>query len=86
LHAGGIVICLTADPETLTARLLAEGHGKRPMLGDQPEDAVTRLLAARAAAYAANPLQVDTSGLDVDTVAERVLAVYKAQLEERETP
>jgi hypothetical protein len=56
------------------------------MLGDQPEDAVTRLLAARAAAYAAIPLQVDTSGLDVDTVTERVLAVYKAQLEERETP
>jgi shikimate kinase len=86
LHLCGIVVCLTANPATLTGRLLAEGHGKRPMLGDQPEDAVTRLLAARAAAYAAIPLQVDTSGLDVDTVTERVLAVYKAQLEERETP
>ena len=86
LHARGIVVCLIGDPATLTARLLAEGHAKRPMLGDEPEAAVTRLLAARAAAYAAIPLQVDTTGLDVDAVAERVLAVYAAQVKERETP
>jgi shikimate kinase len=86
LHARGIVVCLIGDPATLTARLLAEGHAKRPMLGDAPEAAVTRLLAARAAAYAAIPLQVDTTGLDVDAVAERVLAVYAAQVKERETP
>jgi shikimate kinase len=85
LHACGIVVCLTADPTTLTGRLLAEGHGKRPMLGDQPEAAVTRLLATRAGAYATIPLQVDTTGLDVDAVAERVLALYTAQVKERET-
>ncbi len=75
LQARGILICLTADPATLLARLLADGVATRPLLGSDPA-ALRRLWESRAAAYAAIPWHVDTTGLTVPQVTAAVLAVY----------
>ena len=83
LAARGILVCLQATPGALQARLQAAGVATRPMLGADPDAAMARLLAARAAAYAAVPLQVDTTGQDVDAVARQVLALWEAACRER---
>ena len=76
LQARGVLICLTADPATLIARLMADGAATRPLLGPDPAAALRRLWELRAAAYAAIPWHVDTSGLTVPQVAAAVLTLY----------
>ncbi|MDQ2805500.1 MAG: hypothetical protein M3Z04_01055, partial [Chloroflexota bacterium] len=76
LQARGILICLTADPAMLLARLVADGAATRPLLGSDPATAMRRLWESRAAAYAAILWQVDTTGLTVPQVAAAALAVY----------
>ena len=79
LQAGGVLVGLTAPPAVLLARLAAAGEiDRRPLLhGPDPESALTDLLAARAAAYAALPYQVDTTDRTPDEVAAAVLAIYE---------
>jgi len=74
LAASGVVVCLTADPQEIAARL--ETAEDRPLLGSgERGERVDALLAERAGAYEAIPLQVDTTGLSVDEAAGRVLAL-----------
>ncbi len=69
-----VVVCLRADPETLLARLATADD--RPLLaGDDREGRLRALLARRAAAYGAIPLQVDGSRGSFEAVARAVLAV-----------
>ncbi len=76
LGASGPVVCLTAPPEEIFRRL--ESADDRPLLeGDDRWTGIQALLAQRAAAYQRIPLQVDTSGLTVDQVADRVLAMVE---------
>lgn len=78
LQRSGLVVCLTADPETILRRVEREAH--RPLLaGGDPRARIDALLAARRAAYAAVPHQLDTTGLTPEAVAERVLALARAQ-------
>ena len=54
LGATGRVFCLTAELDTVLARVTADGVDNRPMLaGPDVEDRIAELFAARAAAYAA---------------------------------
>lgn len=72
LRAAGVVICLTAHPETILARI---GHGSaRPLLaGGSPRAAIERLLNERQAAYeAAADWTLDTSDVSVDEVVEDI--------------
>lgn len=78
LQARGILICLTADPAAILARVLAEGPIVRPMLGTDPAAAIAGLLAARAPAYAALPHHVDTTSRSVAEVAAAVWACYES--------
>ncbi len=75
LAAAGPVICLTAAPETIAARLGAAQT--RPLLaGGDPArilGEIRRLLAERQPAYAAVPWQVATDGLTAAAVARRIL-------------
>ena len=74
LLSSGTVICLEAAPEAILQRV---GNGTdRPMLGhgDRAER-IRKLLAERAEAYASVPHHVDTTGLNVDQVANRILAL-----------
>jgi shikimate kinase len=75
MRARGLVVCLTARPQTILARV---GHrlAARPMLAgtSTPLARVRALLGQRARAYAQADLTLDTSGLSVDEVAERLWA------------
>ncbi|MDD3828600.1 MAG: shikimate kinase, partial [Anaerolineae bacterium] len=77
LAASGHVVCLQASPDEIRRRV--EGGDERPLLAGDAGQAIDRLLAERAAAYGAFPLQVDTTGLGVDEVADRVLALVRGR-------
>jgi shikimate kinase/3-dehydroquinate synthase len=72
LRRHGLVVALTASPETILARV--GGGAGRPLLGGDPAASVRRLLAERDAAYRDADLVLDTSELSTDEVADRVLA------------
>ena len=73
--AGGVVICLTASPEALAARL--RGTSDRPLLAaaDRAER-IRELFAARAEAYAALPHHLDTTSLSPEATVEAVLELW----------
>ena len=74
LAAGGTVICLEADLETILQRV---GRGDdRPMLASPDRVARIRdLLAARAEAYAVLPHHLDRTHLTIPATAERVMGI-----------
>ena len=74
LAAGGTVICLEADLETILQRV---GQGDdRPMLASPDRVArIRELLAARAEAYAALPHHLDRTHLTIPATAERVMGI-----------
>ncbi len=88
LSAGGVLIALTATPAALFARIQAAGEGPiRPLLrGPDPEGALSALLAARAPAYGAIPVQIDTTGRTPDAVAAAALALYNQAIQPRAAP
>ena len=82
LEAGGTIVCLDADPATLTDRLA--GVPSRPLLspaGSPGQDGAGRrariadLLAQRAHVYGALDNHVDTGRLSIPAAAERVLGI-----------
>lgn len=81
-QAEGVVVLLTCERNALLSRLEESARrGARPLLGDDFAAQVDRLLAAREPVYSSLPLQVDTTDLDPEEVAERVLALYSAAIE-----
>jgi len=73
IAASGTVVWLRARPETLAARV-GDGSG-RPLLGDDPGEAMVRLSAVRAPHYAeVADLVIDVDELPVEEVARRILA------------
>jgi shikimate kinase len=83
LRNAGIVVWLRAPADTLVGRV---GDGStRPLLRDDPAGALARLGRLREPAYeAAAHVDVDTDGVDIDTVAARVLDAFAGALSERE--
>ncbi len=70
----GLLICLTASVDEILRRL--DNAHDRPLLATPDRRArIEALLERRAAAYAAIPHQIDTTGLTPDQVAERVIAL-----------
>lgn len=71
------VVCLTASPEAILARVGA-GEG-RPMLAgaSDPVERVGALLAQRAPLYALAHATVDTTGLMVAHIAERLAELWR---------
>jgi shikimate kinase / 3-dehydroquinate synthase len=74
LAAGGTVICLETDLETILQRV---GRGDdRPMLASPDRVArIRELLAARAAVYAVLPHHLDRTHLSIPATAERVMGI-----------
>jgi shikimate kinase len=75
LAAAGPIVCLTATPEEILRRVGAAED--RPLLAGATSDAarldrVRELLAARSAVYAGVSHTVETTGLTIDQVVERV--------------
>ena len=78
LKRAGIIVCLSARPEVIAARVRRAPH-KRPKLleGGKPlEERIAELMKERRAAYARADFTVDTSDLSVAESAERVLDVF----------
>src|SRR5262245_41435382 len=85
LRASGVLICLTARPETILARIgTADG---RPLLAGaaDPLAAIERLLAERAPLYAAADYTLDTSDLSLQAVVEQLCAVLPSLFPKRPT-
>ena len=80
VRAHGCVIWLTADPDTLAARVGAgTARARRPLLaGDAaPASTLERLATMRAPAYeAAAHATVDTAGRTIDDVTDAVLEEF----------
>lgn len=74
--ATGLVVCLSAAPDTILERVAHETH--RPLLaeGDKLQK-IRDLLARRQPLYDAVPHQVPTDGLSAEDVAERILALRR---------
>ena len=74
----GTIICLSARPEIIAARVRRAPH-KRPKLleGGKPlDERIAELMEQRRAAYARADVTVDTSDLSVAESAERVLEAF----------
>lgn len=72
--ATSTVVCLQADVDEVLRRV--GRNGVRPLLNvEDPRQHVERLLIQRAPAYGAIPLQLDTEGLSVAAVGDRVIAL-----------
>ena len=82
IASSGIVVWLRARPETLAARV-GDGVG-RPLLGDDPAEAVVRLDAVRAPLYAElADVVLDVDALDPVTVADRIIDAVDAAVDAR---
>ncbi|MFP4248131.1 MAG: 3-dehydroquinate synthase [Armatimonadota bacterium] len=76
LRDAGPVVCLTASPETILARIEAEGQ--RPLLEvEEPAERIRELLAERAGCYAQADFMIATDGVSPEAVADRVVAVLR---------
>ena len=72
LKAIGPVIALTASPKIILQRV-RQTLPHRPLLAGSPTLAqIQHLMAQRAAAYAKADMTIDTSGLAVDEIVERI--------------
>ncbi len=78
LRRSGVIVALRAQPQAILARVGA-GGGDRPLLGNDPEARVRRLLVERDPLYRDAALVVDTTSLTLDEVAARVLAFVSAR-------
>jgi shikimate kinase len=73
MRASGMVVCLTADPDTILGRI---GNGAdRPLLADASgrEARIRSLIGERAAAYADADLVIDTSRRSAEAVADAIV-------------
>jgi shikimate kinase len=88
LRRTGVVICLSARPEVVAARV-ARARARRPKLmeGGRPlGERIRELMAERAGAYSHAHASVDTSDIPVDAVVERVIDTYVAEAKLRWKP
>jgi len=69
----GIVVTLTADPAVLADRV-GKGDG-RPLLGDDPQADLARILQQRGAAYGEAHAVLDTGRLDAEEIVAEIVAV-----------
>ncbi|MGE0918727.1 shikimate kinase [Trichlorobacter lovleyi] len=76
LHAGGLVVNLTATVPVLAGRLALADD--RPLLkGDEALEArIERIMTERESFYADADIRIDTTGKTLEDVAAEILAVY----------
>lgn len=75
LGDNGLLICLRCEVEEILHRL--EGAQDRPLLYvEDRRGRIGELLAQRREAYDKIPYQIDTMGLTVEEVADRVIALF----------
>jgi shikimate kinase len=84
----GVIVCLSARPEVIAARV-ERSKTKRPKLteGGKPTlERVKELMAERADAYARADVEVDSSDLTVEQLADHVIAAFGVHAARRVLP
>jgi len=76
LAATGVTLCLTATLDTLLSRL-NDSH-PRPLLHADPRAHLAALLQERETLYNSFPLQISTDNRPPESIAEEVLALFRA--------
>ncbi len=73
LKSRGLLILLTADPQTIIKRL--DKSGERPLLNvSDPEEKVKALLEEREHSYSICEAKIDTTAKSIDGVVEEIVA------------
>ena len=77
LKKRGVIVCLTADVDTILAR--TSRRGERPVLDGQADrrKGIEELLASRQAMYARADYSVDTSSLSPMQVTEEIMGFLR---------
>ncbi len=73
----GLVVCLTASPETVFQRL--ENDTTRPLLSGDKKEQISAILESRRPLYDAIEHQIDGDRLDPEGRAEAILKLYKLE-------
>jgi len=77
LSATGLCVCLNAEPAAILERL--EGDGSRPLLAEGNKlEKIKSILDSRREKYARVPQQLDTTGLSVEQVVDRIIEMSGA--------
>jgi len=72
IEAGGALVCLTGEPKVLLARLEQDGSSRPLLAGEGPGEHLQALLESRQDKYDSIPVQLDTTALTIEEVAERI--------------
>jgi len=84
----GVIVSLTARPEVVVARI-EKSKTKRPKLAEGGKPILTRvkeLMDERAAAYSRADVQVDSSDVTVEQLADQVIAAFGVHAARRVLP
>jgi len=84
----GVIVCLTARPEVIAARV-ERSKAKRPKLTEGGKSTLARikeLMAERADAYARADVQVDSSDVTVEQLADHVISAFGVHAARRVLP
>lgn len=84
----GVIVCLTARPDVIATRV-ERSKAKRPKLTEGGKPTLVRiqeLMAERADAYARADIQIDTSHISVDQLADQVISAFGARAARRILP
>jgi len=84
----GVIVCLTARPEVVAARV-ERSKSKRPKLTEGGKSTLARvkeLMEERADAYARADVQIDSSDLTVEQLADHVIGAFGAHAARRILP
>ena len=82
LKKNGIVFCLTASPETIWKRVRRSTH--RPLIQTSRSlNEIRRMLADRAPYYARADHDIQTTGLSIYEVANRIVEIFQNAVHSR---
>ena len=82
LRRNGVIFCLTATPEEIWRRVGHETH--RPLLQTpDPLGKIRQMLAARAPHYARADYEIQTTGLSIEAIANKIIEVFQHALHSR---
>jgi shikimate kinase len=76
-RTNGLVVCLTASPETIFQRL--ENDTTRPLLSGDKKDQISAILETRRPLYDTIKHQIDGDLLDPDRRADAILRLYELE-------
>jgi shikimate kinase len=81
LESSGVLILLTCNADTIISRVRKSvQRGERPLLSKDFRQQVHDLLTARQPIYSSVSLQIDTTGMTPEEVAQRVCELYAGAL------